>query len=285
MPELPEVETIRRELEPHLVGRKIVHARLLRRDVLVVPGDPPGGFARARTNTPPRRVRRRDLLEGARVLALERHGKQLAIVADQGVICVHLGMSGQLRLDDGDPRDHVHALWRFDHNRTLRYRDPRRFGGLWAMPDLDALRASRWARLGPDALSIRAEQLARAVRDGRRSIKSVLLDQRAIAGVGNIYADEALFASRLRPDRPAHELSADEIASLVRQIRAVLRRAIKARGSSLRDHRTPAGQPGAFQHAHKVYARAGRPCPVCQSPLEGRTIAQRSTVFCPRCQR
>lgn len=286
MPELPEVETIRRELE-RLVGRRITRARLHRRDMLVMPGDPPGGFARSKSDAPPKRVRRRDLLEGAVVQSLCRRGKQLAIVSDQGVICVHLGMSGQLLLaadDKAHQLDHVHASWWFDDGRELCFRDPRRFGGLWAFPSLDVLYKTRWDELGPDGLTLNTKQLRQALSGSQRAVKGVLLDQRRIAGVGNIYADEALFAAGVRPERPADSVSPTETTSLAREIRSVLRRAIKARGSSLRDHKTPDGAPGAYQLAHKVYARGGQPCRLCKETLVSQPIAQRTSVYCPRCQ-
>ena len=225
MPELPEVETIRRELEP-LIGRRIIGAKLHRRDMLVMPGDPPGGFSRSRSGATPKRVRKRDLLEGAVVQDLCRRGKQLAIVSDIGVICVHLGMSGQLLLsadEHASAPDHVHASWRFDDARELRFRDPRRFGGLWAFPSVEALQQQRWHELGPDGLTLSAKQLAGALTGTQRSIKGVLLDQRRVAGVGNIYADESLFAACVQPDRPACELTPSETSALAREIRGVLR--------------------------------------------------------------
>ncbi len=292
MPELPEVETVRRTLEPRLLGRAVVTTRLHRRDMLVVPGDPPGGFSRARANNGrrPRRVRSADLLGGGTIAELVRHGKQLALVGSSGrVVCVHLGMSGWLvwrargvRLDQAD---HVHAAWRLDDGSRLVFRDPRRFGGIWAMQSMDDLRRERWDALGPDALGVRAEQLRRGLGDSHRAIKAALLDQGVVAGVGNIYADEALFESRIDPRRPAGSLSADEAAALARAIRRVLARAVKARGSTLRDYRDGDGAPGAFQRAHSVYGRAGEPCRSCGAPLASGLLGQRTSVWCPACQR
>ncbi len=290
MPELPEVETIRLALDGRLVGRTITRARLHRRDMLVMPGDPPGGFSRSCGESTPKRVRRADLLEGAVVVRTLRHGKQLAIVADNArVLCIHLGMSGQLLLTSPKPRSqsltHTHADWTFDDGVRLIFRDPRRFGGLWSFPSVQALLSARWNALGPDGLSLSARQLREALAGVRRPVKGALLDQARIAGVGNIYADEALFAAGISPGRPCDAVTNAEATALAREIRSILRRAIKAGGSSLRDHRTPDGDPGSFQLAHKVYGRAGQPCPRCHALLISEQLAQRTTVSCPACQR
>lgn len=288
MPELPEVESVRRALDSRLVGRRVEAARLLRRDMLVCPGDPPGGFSRSGQAPPNTRVPSRLLLRGQVIASTERHGKQLALVgASGGVLLVHLGMSGQLLLTDKpvSAHDHVHAHWKLDQGERLLFRDPRRFGGLWSFPSLAALHAARWDALGPDALTLRGADLARALAGTRRPIKAALLDQRAVAGVGNIYADEALFASGIDPARPANSLSPDQARDLAREIRRVLRQAIHAGGSSLRDYRTLEGARGSFQSRHRVYARGGLPCRRCGARLESLTIAQRTTVRCPSCQR
>jgi len=289
MPELPEVETIRRALDDRLVGRRVVRAILHRRDMLILPGDPPGGFSRSNTEAKPKRFTRGRLLQDARIERTLRHGKQLAIAGDDGrTVCVHLGMSGQLLLvqpdDGGESLGHVHAEWAFDDGTRLLFRDPRRFGGLWSFPSVEDLRRARWDGLGPDGLSLTARQCSRALAATHRPVKGVLLDQSRIAGVGNIYADEALFASGIRPTRPGDSIAKGEASALAREIRAVLRRAIRAGGSSLRDHRTPFGDPGSFQLSHKVYGRAGAPCGRCRTTLKGERLAQRATVFCPACQ-
>ncbi|MFI4898019.1 MAG: bifunctional DNA-formamidopyrimidine glycosylase/DNA-(apurinic or apyrimidinic site) lyase [Phycisphaerales bacterium JB059] len=288
MPELPEVESVRRTLDERLVGRRVEAARLFRRDVLVCPGDPLGGFARSGQAPPDTRVPLRRLLRGEVIASTERLGKQLALVGDSGnVMLVHLGMSGQLLLTDrpASAHDHVHAAWTFDRGERLLFRDPRRFGGLWSFPGLEALRAARWDALGPDALTLRGADLAQRLARTRRPVKAVLLDQRAVAGVGNIYADEALFAASIDPARPADRLSPDEARDLARAIRRILRQAIRAGGSTLRDYRTPAGARGSFQLRHRVYARSGLPCRRCGETLESLTLAQRTTVRCPSCQR
>ena len=291
MPELPEVESIRRSLEPRLVGRTVRTATLHRRDVLVLPGDPFGGFARQRgraRHARPRRVHSADLLAAASIVELRRRGKQLALIASSGrVLIVQLGMSGQLfhravgeRVPDPTP---IHATWRLDDGRLV-FRDPRRFGGLRALTstaDLDAL----WSDLGPDALTIEPDVLAASLANAARPLKAALLDQRVIAGVGNIYADEALHAAELAPSRSASSLAGSDITRLAAAIRQVLAQAVEAGGSTLRDYIDANGDPGTYQLSHAVYGRGGRPCPRCTTPLTSTTLAQRTTVWCPRCQR
>ena len=296
MPELPEVETLRRSLEPTLVGARVESVLVLRRDVVVVPGDPDGGFSRQRSPRPPTPLEPGVLLEGATVVSLERHGKDLALLARDGrALRVHLGMTGQLRLrpSGSDAPTHEHVRWtlsRTESPRTgatppiLSFIDPRRFGGVWAYSSLAGLRSSRWDRLGPDALTVTPEALTPRLRSSRRAIKAALLDQATLAGVGNIYADEALFLARVSPRRLASSLRAREIEALASAIRDVLARAIQARGSTLRDFVDASGEAGYAQLTHMVYGRGGEACRACGRPLRSATIAQRTTVWCPGCQ-
>jgi formamidopyrimidine-DNA glycosylase len=279
VPELPEIEHLRRTLGPLLVGRHVRAARLLRRDV-----------AHAE-----RRVSARDLLAGGVVRDLWRHGKQLAIAGDSGrVVCVHLGMSGQLR--HLPPRSripdptHVHCVWSLCEPDgapagRLLFRDPRRFGGIWVFPSRPALAAARWDRLGPDALAIDAGELGRRLGRTGRAVKAVLLDQAVVAGIGNIYADEALFEAGIHPLTPARRIPDAGIGRLAAAIRATLEPAIAAGGSTLRDYVDARGREGAFVRAHRVYGRAGEPCLRCGRSLERADVAQRTTVWCPACQR
>jgi formamidopyrimidine-DNA glycosylase len=274
VPELPEVETVRRGLAPAMVGCLVERAVLHRKDYCVRSAGGP--------------CRPRDLLEGAVVRAVERHGKQLAFIAEDGrVLVAHLGMSGQLRaLAPGvePPRStHVHAVWMLDGGGRVIFRDPRRFGGLWVLKGEAELR-ERWSRLGPDGLEITGEQLRERAGQSLRAIKAVLLDQSVVAGVGNIYADEALFLSRIHPLRAARSLRAEEYDSLAAAIRRTLLAAIAAKGSTLRDYRDASGEPGDAQAGHAVYGRAGEPCYGCHGKLKGMRVAQRATVWCPRCQ-
>ncbi|MCB9846124.1 MAG: bifunctional DNA-formamidopyrimidine glycosylase/DNA-(apurinic or apyrimidinic site) lyase [Phycisphaeraceae bacterium] len=285
MPELPEVEHLRRSLEPILLGRTVRSVLVRNRRVIVAPGDPPGGWGRSRSTTTPVPLQRRALFEGLRIEHLKRHGKHLAIVTNDGpAIDVHLGMTGSLRVIGGDPPPHVHVVWALDDNSRLAFIDPRRFGGLWTFDTFDALHESRWGRLGPDALAIRAKALARALAGSSRAIKGALLDQSVLAGVGNIYADESLFAARIAPVRPAAALSANDCATLASEIRRVLRTATRHGGSTIRSYADASDRAGRAQLIHRVYGRAGLPCLRCDALLEAATIGQRTTVWCPRCQ-
>ncbi|MBL9032492.1 MAG: bifunctional DNA-formamidopyrimidine glycosylase/DNA-(apurinic or apyrimidinic site) lyase [Phycisphaerae bacterium] len=271
MPELPEVESVRRSLLPHLLGRRVASARLLRADI-----------CDTHDGTPPTHAH---LLRDASIAELRRHGKQLAILAADGrALVVHLGMSGRLFVSrDSTLPTHAHALWTLDSDTRLVFEDPRRFGGIWTLPHPDAL-ARRWADLGPDALDINGPALERALAGSRRPVKAALLDQRTLAGVGNIYADEALFAARIAPKARAGSIRGMRADDLALAIRRVLLDAIYAGGSTLRDYRDGTGQPGSAQNRHQVYARAGLPCLACGTPLRQASIAQRTTVWCPRCQ-
>lgn len=281
MPELPEVEHVRLSLEPMLVEARVTHVRLRRRD-----------FVRQRGRVSPD-----DLLHGAVIDRLLRHGKDLAIVARDGrTVGVHLGMSGWLswqplsageRTRERDP--HVHCVWVIDGPRgrgVLRFRDPRRFGGLWTFGSPEAWAQEKLAGRGPDALAVTPRQLAGALDRSRRPIKAALLDQAVLAGVGNIYADEALFHAGVHPGMSAHRFAKD--AELIRRfctgLRAILRRAIKSGGSTVRTYRGVRGEEGMFAVRHLVYGRAGRPCVRCGSLLRSMQLAQRTTVFCPQCQ-
>lgn len=305
MPELPEVECIRRDLADTLIGCAIDRATLRRRDVLRIAPNLRGQRRRHGCDAA--------LLVGSTITELDRHGKQLAIIADTGrVLCVHLGMSGQLIwqpapsdttipartvASNGFAADHIHCTWRATNSTTgtsagrLHFRDPRRFGGLWSFATRDDLDTARWDRLGPDALGLTpadlAEHLARSASGSTRSIKSLLLDQHVIAGVGNIYADEALFAARIDPRSTAGSIDRQSLRRLSQAVRAVLDRAIRHGGSTQRDYRRPNGRNGTFQQRHQVYGRAGQPCVRCGSSLrhwrDGR-VSQRSTVGCLSCQ-
>jgi formamidopyrimidine-DNA glycosylase len=288
MPELPEVEHLRRTLEPQLVGAEVVAVHLRRRDVV-----------RAADSRRRGRVLPRDLLVGSRIAKLDRHGKNLAIIADTAqTICVHLGMTGQLFVRAVAPSkgrrsmptmDHVHCIWRLRNSERseaqLFFRDPRRFGGIWIFDSHQSLCDQRLHHLGPDALSITAAQLQHALSRTTRSIKAALLDQTVLAGVGNIYADEALFLARIHPMSRMRSIPRAQIALLARSIRLVLRDAIKAGGSSIRDYIDGHGEAGEFALRLRVYGRGGEPCLRCDHPLAQATIAQRTTVLCARCQR
>lgn len=272
MPELPEVQTVVDSLTRLLCPEARAEAETAR--IVGVPhvrGDMirPVGFDL-----------RAALLTRA-IAAVARRGKRVVFELDDGGrFFVHLGMTGRLTVepDDAPTRAHTHLVAQMSGGRQLRFVDPRRFGRVvWlASGDLDAI--------GPEPLSLRPARLFRLLQATRRAVKTALLDQRLIAGIGNIYADEALFAARIHPLRPACTLSPVEAGRLNAAVKRVLRRAIRHRGSSLRDYVDGEGQPGGFQRLHRVYARGGLPCVHCGATLERTVIGGRSTCFCPSCQ-
>ena len=226
-------------------------------------------------------------LEGRALTGTRRHGKYLVLDWEGGeCLVLHLRMSGQLRAEQrgAQRRPHTHAVMAFDGAGEVHFVDPRTFGELFL---LDEARPEGLGHLGPDALRLSAGHLARAL-DGRRApLKALLTDQRVVAGVGNIYADEICFAARVRPDRPAGSLSRPAVARLVAGTTDVLARAIEAGGSTLGDGQycDLFGQPGSFQLQHAVYGREGLPCRSCARPVARVRLGARSSYFCPRCQR
>ncbi|MDW8129284.1 MAG: bifunctional DNA-formamidopyrimidine glycosylase/DNA-(apurinic or apyrimidinic site) lyase [Bryobacterales bacterium] len=262
MPELPEVETIARMLAPRLAGRRVRSVRLLAPEI--VEGD----------------VRRLgERLRGRIVEGIRRRGKYLLVQLDGAVLTLHLGMTGRLRWD-GRAGPHTRAIIVFDRGRLL-FDDPRKFGSIAAGEGP----SRRVLKLGPEALSISARELAARIRGRRAPIKTLLMDQRILAGVGNIYSDEALFRARIHPRTPAGRLSFERVKRLHRALRRVLREAIAAGGSSVSDYVNADDEPGWFQFEHRVYRRTGQPCLRCGAPIRRIVMAQRSTHFCPRCQR
>lgn len=264
MPELPEVETVRRGLAALLIGARIARASALRPDLRrPIPDLSP--------------------LSGRTCRALRRRGKYLLIDADGLVLVNHLGMTGTWRLGDA-PQRHDHAMLELADGRCLRFSDPRRFGLL----DLcdDPARHPLLAPLGPEPLDDRAwEALRAACRCRRAPIKAVLMDQRVLAGVGNIYAAEACFRAGIRPQRAAGTLAAATLQRLLAALRAVLEEAIAAGGSTIADYRAVNGLSGRFQHRFAVYGRAGQPCRACGATIRSGPLGGRGTCWCPRCQR
>jgi formamidopyrimidine-DNA glycosylase len=274
VPELPEVETVRRRLAPVLEGARIERAEI--------------GDVRLTRPVEPAIVAER--LVGDTVASLERRGKYLLWRLESGrTLVVHLRMTGSFRhAREGELPDDAYrrATLVLDTGEAVAYRDVRRFG-TWELLDEGHLRPYLASRLGPEPLgpSFSAARLD-ALLDGRRApVKSFLLDQRRLAGIGNIYADEALWRARIHPLRPAGELDADEVARLHRAVRAALRRGVELQGSTLRDYVTPDGDGGGMQHEFHVYGRLGEPCDRCGRPIERIVVGGRGTWFCPRCQR
>jgi formamidopyrimidine-DNA glycosylase len=275
MPELPEVEVTRRRIAPLALGRTIIEVR--------------ASGARPVFLTRPARLRAK--LLGRRIEAVERRGKYLLFrLDDGGAFGIHLGMTGQLLSAEGlrGPRAtadrHIHLCLRFaDGGSELFLRDPRQFGRVFELGSGKA--TERLDRLGPDALAIGEAEFSFRVRQRRATIKAVLLDQKLLAGVGNIYADEALFAASLRPTRRANCLTETECSRLLRAVKNLLRRAIVLGGTTVSDFVHPDGGEGAFGPRCRVYGREGRPCRRCGAPIRRELLAQRSAHYCPVCQR
>jgi formamidopyrimidine-DNA glycosylase len=275
VPELPEVETVRRRLEPLLVGRRLDRVEILD-SRLTRPLDPLEVAAE---------------LSGERVQAVDRRGKYLVVRFESGrALLIHLRMTGSLlHVAAGSTREadpYARAVVELDDGSEVVYRDVRRFG-TWLLTEPDELEPYLDARLGgePLAPAFTTRRLADALANRRAPVKAVILDQRRLAGVGNIYADEALWRARVHPLRPAGELDEDELRALHRGIRAALKAGIARQGATLRDYRTPDGGAGRMQHEFKVYGREGEPCERCGHPIEKTRAGGRGTWFCPSCQR
>ena len=267
MPELPEVQTVVDTLRPRVVGRTIARVRLTRQDIVT-----PTSFDLA------------SALTGRVIAATDRRGKRIVFSLDTGDrFYIHLGMTGRLTVRPAvePPPPHTHLVLELSQMADqIRFTDPRRFGGIWWLgraqsPDGD---------IGPEPLCTRPPQLARRLAQTTRAIKNALLDQKVLAGLGNIYVDESLFAAGIHPVAPANSLSSNQVGRLSRAIKSTLRRALRHRGSTFRDYRDADGAPGAFQKLHRVYDREGQPCRKCRTPIERIVLGGRSTHFCPRCQ-
>jgi formamidopyrimidine-DNA glycosylase len=274
VPELPEVETIRLLLDPGLRGRRFERVRIL--DPRLTRPESPELVAAE--------------LTGERVAGVRRRGKYLILEFESGRrLIVHLRMTGSVLHVRGegladDP--YRRAVVRLDDGSELAYRDVRRFG-TWEL--LDDAEAARYIadRLGPEPLepAFTTRRLAADLAARRAPVKAVVLDQRTAAGVGNIYADEALWRAGIHPLRPACELWPDEVAALRRGIRAALRAGVARQGATLRDYRDPSGGSGRMQDEFRVYGRDGEPCPRCGTAIEKTRVAGRGTWYCPACQR
>jgi formamidopyrimidine-DNA glycosylase len=271
VPELPEVETTRRGIERALKSRRVeallIYDRRLRWPI--------------EKNLP-------EQVAGQQVLTVGRRAKYLLLELERGTLIVHLGMSGSLRLRAAElPRlKHDHYALLFGSGQELRFHDPRRFGSLhYTREDPAEHRLLRALAPEPFDAAFDADYFRRITRTRRVAIKQVLLNGRLVTGVGNIYASEALFRARINPRRAARRLSLRQCAQLVRAVRATLSAAIRAGGTSLRDYVGTDGDPGEFRQKLYVYERAGRPCRVCRTPIRKIAQGQRSSYFCPHCQR
>jgi formamidopyrimidine-DNA glycosylase len=277
MPELPEVQTVVNTLRPRLLGRRIDCIVHLRPDIVTPPNTDMSAHLAGRTIT-----------------NITRRAKRIIFTLDDANrFYIHLGMSGRLTVEfESAPiQPHTHLILAICNapvtrascpcpQLQLRFKDPRRFGGIWWLgqntdePDL-----------GPEPLTLRPKALHERLCKTKRPIKSALLDQRLIAGLGNIYVDESLFAAQIHPLKRAHKLTLNQTTRLTKAIKQTLRRALRHRGSTLRDYVDAEGGRGAFQNLHNVYDRASEPCPACQTPIKRIVLTGRSTCFCPKCQR
>lgn len=266
MPELPEVETVVRSVAAHLAGRRIVSSTFTSRFV-----------------TPGNRSRLAQKLAGRRIESVTRRGKFILIALDQGTLTVHLGMTGKLLLEkaslEGHASEHTHGVFHLD-NGLLLYHDPRQFGRIEWSPGPPP----RVARLGPEPLEIGFEEFRASLKRKTR-MKALLLNQAFLAGLGNIYADESLFAAGIHPLTAASKLTAVRAQKLYDAIRGILTHAIQLGGSSISDYVNGRGERGWFQMEHRVYGREGEPCANCGRPIRKILVAQRGTHYCPHCQK
>lgn len=270
MPELPEVETSRRGIEPHILNKKVT-------DVII----------RQKQLRWPIPARLKSQLKGQLIRQVERRGKYILLRTDVGTAILHLGMSGSLRiLPTGTPaekHDHVDIVF---GKITLRLRDPRRFGALlWT--SADPLQHKLLSKLGPEPLSdeFNADYLYQLSRTRKVAIKTLIMNSQVVVGVGNIYASESLFAAGISPLRRADRISLPRYQRLVIAIKDILQRAIAQGGTTLRDFTRQDGKPGYFQQILNVYGRGQQPCPHCAQAIKQITQAQRSTFYCPHCQK
>lgn len=278
MPELPEVETVVSDLRTQITGRSFCEAYILWPRTLAAPDE----------------HALNERLAGRQVIDVARRGKYILIHLNDGqALIIHLRMTGQLAVvPAGSPLledRHVRAWFSLapcadvGGGDALVFTDARKFGRIWLVRDVNEVTG----KLGPEPLAwdLAPETFAARIRKRKVAIKALLLDQTSVAGVGNIYADEALFRAGIHPLRKSSTLTDDELGRLYMSLRQVLQEAINARGTLLRDYRTPYGEDGYFKNHLRVYGRRGKPCPACGQPIEHIRVTQRSTHFCPRCQR
>ena len=271
MPELPEVETSRRGIEPHILNKKVsdivIRQKQLRWPITA-------GLKKQCTNQTIKHV--------------ERRGKYILLRTDTGTVIIHLGMSGSLRIlnknTPAEKHDHLDII--FDNNKILRFRDPRKFGCvLWTKSD--PLKHKLLKKLGPEPLesSFNADYLFECSRNRKIAIKSFLMNSHIVVGVGNIYANESLFSAGINPKRAANKISLQRYQKLVPAIKQILLQSIEQGGTTLKDFINEEGKPGYFQQTLNVYGRASKPCVTCGCTIKQITQAQRSTFYCSQCQR
>jgi formamidopyrimidine-DNA glycosylase len=274
MPELPEVETVMRALEPALTGRVITKIVQNRPNLRVPFPDNLAGR-----------------LQGKRIDQFDRRAKYILASVSGEMLVLHLGMSGRILIlgegQDYTPQKHDHLVIYFDDGTRLVFNDPRRFGMVLLVPGDELEAHSAFRDLGPEPLSnnFNGPVLYEALSRRKVAVKEAIMNQKIVVGVGNIYACESLFESHIDPRRPACDVSMDESEALAGNIKSVLLRAIQAGGSTLKDYRHPDDKLGYFQHDFKIYGRENEPCRTCESPVERIVQGGRSTFFCPNCQK
>jgi formamidopyrimidine-DNA glycosylase len=268
MPELPEVETIKNDLEPNVTGRIIKSVTLLWERTLQQPAKEE--FDR--------------IISGQKITGMDRRGKFLIFNLESGYkLIMHMRMSGSLMLGHDNPPPHTRAVIHLDNGSEIYFNDPRKFGKMQLVKDCECV----LGKLGIEPLGaeFKPEVLAVLLGNRKTPIKGVLLDQCLIAGIGNMYADEALFASKIHPTRPADSLTKDEIKALHKAIQDVLELGIKNKGATVNNYVRPDGDSGSAQKQFKVAHCKDKPCPVCRTPLQRIRVHQRGTYFCPNCQK
>lgn len=274
MPELPEVETIRRTLLPLVAGKTIEEVRVFWPNIVRHPQDPAAFAAR---------------LAGQTVRGIDRRGKFLKFLLDRDMLISHLRMEGRYTVARSDEplEPHTHVVFRFTDGSELRYRDVRKFGTMHVYAKEEADRRPPLDQLGPEPLSpaFSPAVLAEKAAKTKRTVKALLLDQTVVAGFGNIYVDEALFRAGILPGRPAASLTDEELARLHEEMVATIGEAVMKGGSTVRTYVNTQGEAGTFQHRLFVYGRKGEPCKRCGAPIEKTVVAGRGTHYCPRCQR
>jgi formamidopyrimidine-DNA glycosylase len=267
MPELPEVETIKNELTPHVVGRKINAVTLLWEGIVKQPSV---------VEFLPRVI-------GQRITGLSRRGKYLLFGLSGGeTLVMHMKMTGSLLLNPDDDK-FARAIIRLDDGTSIAFRDPRKFGAMWLTNDEGTVSG----KLGPEPLELgfTVASLAKTLDKRTAPIKAVLIDQSIIAGIGNMYADEALYEAKIHPMRSGGSLTQDEVGRLHKAIRRVLRAAIGNKGASVRNYLRPGGEIGTAHYEFRVAHGQGKRCPICGTPVERITVRNRGTYFCPKCQK
>lgn len=269
MPELPEVETTLQGLKPHILNQKIIKVEVRNPNLRWAIAD---DFA--------------SCLSGALVESMHRRAKYLVVKLNTGYWVTHLGMSGSLSFHDSGSSylKHDHIIIDFQNSKQLRYNDPRRFGSMMFVEELKSLRYLQ--QLGPEPLldSFNATYLLECTQRSSRPIKSLIMDQKVVVGVGNIYAAEALFLSKIHPARPAKALTYDHCQILIKNIQNCLRRSIALGGTTLKDFVNPDNRSGYFQQTLAVYGKEGGACPICRGIIKSIRLNQRASAFCEHCQ-